>query len=114
MTFDLHLENFNSAHNFLTIKAFILDKCMHYDKTLPMDHVTLTVIFYLFSAHDFLNHYHKTLGFHIWRGCSLHQDLSGGNTKFDYIHIKYHIEMSPLAPHAFLGLLPIFVLSVCL
>ena len=36
--FDLHLENFNSAHNFLTARhrAFILSKCVLYDKTFPV------------------------------------------------------------------------------
>ena len=38
MTFDLHLENFNSAHNLITIRlrAFILGRCVPYDKTFPM------------------------------------------------------------------------------
>ena len=37
-TFDLHLKNFNSAHNFITIRrrAFILGRCVPYDKTFPM------------------------------------------------------------------------------
>ena len=36
VTFALHLENFNSAHNFLTIMrmAFILGKCVLYDNTI--------------------------------------------------------------------------------
>ena len=38
VTFDLHFENFNSAHNFLTIRhrAFILGRCVFYDKAFPM------------------------------------------------------------------------------
>ena len=38
VTFDLHLENFNSAHNFLTTghKAFIFGMCVPYDKTFLM------------------------------------------------------------------------------
>ena len=38
VTSDLHLENFNSAHNFITIwrRAFILGRCVRYDKTFPM------------------------------------------------------------------------------
>ena len=37
-TFDLLLENFNSAHIFITIRrrAFILGKCVPYDKTFSM------------------------------------------------------------------------------
>ena len=66
VTFDLHLENFNFVHNFLTIRhrAFIFGMCVPYDKTFPMvplnfDHVTLTVTFDLHlkninSAHNFL------------------------------------------------------------
>ena len=38
VTCDLHLENFNSAHNSLTIRhrALELDKCVLYDKTFMM------------------------------------------------------------------------------
>ena len=38
MTFDLHLENFNSVINFFTIRhrAFILGRCVPYDKTFTM------------------------------------------------------------------------------
>ena len=38
VTFDLHLENFNFAHNFLTIRhrAFIFGMCVPYDKTFLM------------------------------------------------------------------------------
>ena len=39
LTFDLHLENFNSGHNFITIyrrRAFILGRCVSYDKSCPM------------------------------------------------------------------------------
>ena len=32
---------------------------------------------------------------------------------FAIIHIKYHIKMSPLAPHAFLGMPSIFTCRVC-
>ena len=28
---------------------------------------------------------------------------------FAIVHIEYHIKMSPLAPHAFFGMLPIFI-----
>ena len=37
-TFDLHLENFNSAHSFLIIRhmAFIFGMCVPYDKTFLM------------------------------------------------------------------------------
>ena len=52
VTYDLHLKNVNSAHNFLTVRhrAFILGKCVLYDKDLSggttnFDHVTLTVTF---------------------------------------------------------------------
>ena len=39
MTFDLHLESLNFAHNFLTIRhtAFIFDMCVPYDKTILME-----------------------------------------------------------------------------
>ena len=38
VTFDLHLINVNSAHNFLTVRhrALILNKCNLYDKTFPL------------------------------------------------------------------------------
>ena len=153
MTFDLHEENFNSAHNFLPLNIGLsylacvflmtisfrwyhntwpwpcsltyirktltlhitflpLDIGLSYlasvffiilwqdlsDGTINFDHVTLTVTFDL--------HLKKHWILHWW---SFHQDLSGGNTSFDHIHIKYHIEMSPLMPHAFLGMLPIFL-----
>ena len=55
VTFELHCENFNFAHYFLTIsmiyrhRAFIFDMCVPYDKTfygtINFDHVTLTVTF---------------------------------------------------------------------
>ena len=67
MTFDLHLENFNSAHKFLTIRhrAFIFDMCVPYDNlsdstcAINFDHVTLTMTFDLHlenfnSAHNIL------------------------------------------------------------
>ena len=66
MTFHLLLKNFNSVHNFLTIRdrAFIFGMCVPYDKTflivpLNFDHMTLTVTFDLHlenfnSTHNFL------------------------------------------------------------
>ena len=38
MTFGLYMENFNSAHVFSTIRhrAFILGKCVLFDRTFPM------------------------------------------------------------------------------
>ena len=38
VTFDQHLEKVNSAHKFLTIRhrAFIMSKCVLYDKTFSV------------------------------------------------------------------------------
>ena len=135
LTFDLHLENFNSAHNFLAIRhrAFILGKSVLYDKTFPMALYILIMwhwpwpLTYIWknidSVHNFLTIRHRAFIFGVdvpyiktfllllpvivqgplWSIVAL-----CGNTSFDRIHIKYHIEMSPLMPHAFLGMPPIY------
>ena len=91
MTFDLHFENFNSAHNFLTIRhrAFIFGMCVPYDKT-------------------FLMAFHITRGFDIQYRATCASPLPFTPYYFAIIHIKYHIAMSPLAAHAFLGMPYIF------
>ena len=70
VTFDLQLENFNFAHNFLTIRhrAFIFSVCVPYDDlsdgTINFDHMTTTVTFDLYLenfnfAHNFLRIRHR-------------------------------------------------------
>ena len=51
VTFDLHLENFNSAHNFLTIRhgAFIFGVCDLSGGNISFDHMTVIVTFDLLS-----------------------------------------------------------------
>ena len=67
VAFDLHLENFNSAHNFSIIRhrAFILGRRVLYDDdTITVERVTLTVTFDLhmkfsYYAHKFLTIRHR-------------------------------------------------------
>ena len=78
VTFDLHLENFNSAHNFLTIRnrAFIFGMCVPYDKDLSdgiinFDYMTLIVTFDLHlenfnCAHNFLTITHRDFIFDMY------------------------------------------------
>ena len=115
VTFHLHLENFNSAHNFLTIrhKAFKLGKCVLYDKTFPIVLYILIMwpwpwpLTYIWkknfnSVLNIPNIKHRAFIFNIgWHV------LPFTPCYFSIIRIEYHMKMFPLAPHAFLGMLPI-------